>query len=39
VLSDREKEVLTLVCMQFTATEIGAKMDISALTVEAKNID
>ncbi len=35
VLSDREKEVLTLVCMEFTATEIANKMDISARTVEA----
>ena len=35
VLSDREKEVLTLVCMEFTATEIAQKMDISARTVEA----
>ena len=35
VLSDREKEVLTLVCMEFTASEIAAKMDISARTVEA----
>ena len=35
VLSDREKEVLTLVCMEFTAQEIAAKMDISARTVEA----
>ncbi len=35
VLSDREKEVLTLVCMEFTATEIAGKMDISARTVEA----
>ncbi|MEJ7625309.1 MAG: response regulator transcription factor [Ferruginibacter sp.] len=35
VLSDREKEVLTLVCMEFTATEIALKMDISARTVEA----
>jgi len=35
VLSDREKEVLTLVCMEFTATEIASKMDISARTVEA----
>jgi DNA-binding NarL/FixJ family response regulator len=35
VLSDREKEVLTLVCMEFTAAEIAAKMDISARTVEA----
>ena len=35
VLSEREKEVLTLVCMEFTATEIAQKMDISARTVEA----
>lgn len=35
VLSDREKEVLTLVCMEFTATEISAKMGISPRTVEA----
>ena len=35
VLSDREKEVLTLVCMEFTASEIAAKMDISSRTVEA----
>ncbi|MEO8770257.1 MAG: response regulator transcription factor [Ferruginibacter sp.] len=35
VLSDREKEVLTLVCMEFTAAEISGKMDISARTVEA----
>lgn len=35
VLSDREKEVLTLVCMEFTASEIASKMDISARTVEA----
>ena len=35
VLSEREKEVLTLVCMEFTATEIAAKMSISARTVEA----
>jgi DNA-binding NarL/FixJ family response regulator len=35
VLSDREKEVLTLVCMEFTASEIAAKMNISARTVEA----
>ena len=35
VLSEREKEVLTLVCMEFTAAEIAAKMDISARTVEA----
>ena len=35
VLSEREKEVLTLVCMEFTASEISLKMDISARTVEA----
>lgn len=35
VLSDREKEVLTLVCMEFTASEIAQKMSISARTVEA----
>jgi len=35
VLSDREKEVLTLVCMEFTASEIAQKMEISARTVEA----
>jgi DNA-binding NarL/FixJ family response regulator len=35
VLSEREKEVLTLVCMEFTAAEIAAKMDISSRTVEA----
>src|SRR6478672_2655329 len=35
VLSEREKEVLTLVCMEFTASEIAQKMDISSRTVEA----
>ena len=35
VVSDREKEVLSLVCMEFTAHEIAQKMDISARTVEA----
>ena len=35
VLSEREKEVLTLVCMEFTAAEIAAKMEISSRTVEA----
>jgi DNA-binding NarL/FixJ family response regulator len=35
VISDREKEVLTLVCMEYTAAEIAQKMDISARTVEA----
>lgn len=35
VLSEREKEVLSLVCMEFTAQEIAQKMEISARTVEA----
>ena len=35
VVSDREKEVLTLVCMEFTAQEIAQKMSISPRTVEA----
>lgn len=35
VISEREKEVLTLVCMEFTAAEIALKMDISSRTVEA----
>jgi len=35
VISDREREVLTLVCMEYTAHEIAQKMDISARTVEA----
>lgn len=35
VLSEREKEVLTLLCMEFTASEIAQKMNISARTVEA----
>ena len=35
VISDREKEVLTLVCMEYTAMEIAQKMEISARTVEA----
>jgi DNA-binding NarL/FixJ family response regulator len=35
VISEREKEVLTLVCMEFTATEISQKMGISPRTVEA----
>ncbi len=34
-LIDREKEVLTLVCMEFTAAEIAQKMSISSRTVEA----
>lgn len=35
VISEREKEVLTLVCMEYTAHEIAKKMEISARTVEA----
>ena len=35
VISEREKEVLTLVCMEYTASEIAQKMEISARTVEA----
>ena len=35
VISDREKEVLSLVCLEYTAQEIAQKMDISARTVEA----
>lgn len=35
VLSEREKEVLNLVCMEYTAQEIAVKMEISARTVEA----
>ena len=35
IISDREKEVLNLVCMEYTAQEIAKRMDISARTVEA----
>jgi DNA-binding NarL/FixJ family response regulator len=35
VLSDREREVLRFICMEFTAQEIAQKMDISPRTVEA----
>jgi DNA-binding NarL/FixJ family response regulator len=34
-ISEREKEVLSLVCMEYTAQEIAQKMEISARTVEA----
>lgn len=34
-LTDREKEVLRFICMEFTAQEIAQKMDISPRTVEA----
>ncbi|MEO8412323.1 MAG: response regulator transcription factor [Ginsengibacter sp.] len=35
VISEKEKEVLSLVCLEYTAQEIAQKMDISARTVEA----
>jgi len=35
VISDREKEVLSLVCMEYTAQEIAQRMEISPRTVEA----
>ena len=35
VLTEREKDVLTLVCMEFTAAEIAQQMSISARTVDA----
>ncbi len=34
-VSDKEKEVLTYICMEFTSQEIGEKMGISARTVES----
>lgn len=34
-LSDRERDVLRFICMEFTAQEIAKKMDISPRTVEA----
>lgn len=34
-LTDKEKEVLQLICMEFTAQEIAQKMEISPRTVEA----
>jgi DNA-binding NarL/FixJ family response regulator len=34
-LSDKEKDVLRFICMEFTAAEIAQKMEISARTVEA----
>lgn len=34
-LSDREKDVLRYICMEFTASEIAQKMEISPRTVEA----
>jgi DNA-binding NarL/FixJ family response regulator len=35
VIRDKEREVLRLLCMEFTATEIAQKMEISPRTVEA----
>jgi DNA-binding NarL/FixJ family response regulator len=35
VLSEREREVLRYICMEFTAQEIAKKMEISPRTVEA----
>lgn len=35
IVSEREKEVLSLVCMEYTANEIAQQMDISPRTVEA----
>jgi DNA-binding NarL/FixJ family response regulator len=34
-LSDKEKNVLKFICMEFTAQEIAQKMDVSPRTVEA----
>lgn len=34
-ISDKERDVLKFICMEFTAQEIAQKMDISARTVEA----
>src|SRR5215217_1572995 len=34
-LSDKEKDVLKFICMEFTALEIAQKMDISPRTAEA----
>lgn len=34
-LSDKEKDVLRFICMEFTAVEIAQKMEISPRTVEA----
>ena len=35
VISDKEREVIRLLCMEFTATEIAQKMEIIPRTVEA----
>jgi DNA-binding NarL/FixJ family response regulator len=34
-LNEREKDVIKYICMEFTATEIAQKMDVSPRTVEA----
>ena len=34
-LSDKERDVLKFICMEFTAQEIAQKMEISPRTVEA----
>lgn len=34
-ISVKEKEVLTLICQEYTSTEIGEKMGISARTIES----
>lgn len=34
-VSEREKEVIHYICMEYTSTEIGVKMGISARTVES----
>jgi DNA-binding NarL/FixJ family response regulator len=34
-ISDKEKEVIRLLCLEFTASEIAQKMEISARTVES----
>ena len=35
VMSDKEKEVVRLLCMEYTAAEIAIKMEISPRTVES----
>jgi hypothetical protein len=35
VMSEKEKEVIQLLCREYTASEIAAKMEISARTVES----
>ena len=34
-ISEKEKEVIRLLCMEFTAAEIAQKMEISTRTVES----